>query len=181
MANGLFNGVDAVIVRSLNLPKLDIELILSGKTAKLLRMKPAERASAEPVHFLATWRVELAEDGCGGRWFLITNAVTMYSILIPRVRKMGFDELVQQFVMRLRFTLLGARTPIDWQPGAVRAVRGGSASLIGTMNNMVYLLAARPSRQPKSEEEILNDTPFFAIPENFPKKAFFARLDQAAR
>jgi len=88
---------------------------------------------------------------------------------------------VQQFLMRLRFTLLGASPPIDWQPGAVRAVRGGSAPLIGTMNNMVYLLAARSSRDSKSEEEILNDTPFFAIPEIFPKKAFFGRLDQPAR
>lgn len=130
------------------------------------------------MRFLAMWRVELAEDGFGGGWFLITNTVTMYSILIPRVRDIGFDQLVQQFVMRLRFTLLAARTPIDWQPGAVR---GGSAPLIGTMNNMVYLLAARSSRQPKSEEEILNDTPFFAIPEIIPKKAFFGRLDQAAR
>src|SRR5262245_4395521 len=84
----LWSGVNAAILRALNLPEFDIELILSGKTAKLLRMKPAERASAEPVHFLAAWRVELAEDGYGGKWFLITNAATMYSILIPRVRGM---------------------------------------------------------------------------------------------
>jgi hypothetical protein len=156
-----------------------IELILSGKTAKLLRMKPADRASVEPVHWLAQWRVELAEDGTGLAIFLITNAVTMYSFLIPRLRKMTFDELVQQFLMRLRFALLAAQPPIDWQPGAVRAVRGGNTSLIGTMNNMVYLLSAPKSPQLQlNDEQILNDTPFFAIPEVFPSKAFFNRLNQ---
>jgi hypothetical protein len=103
----------------------------------------------------------------------------MYSILIPRLRKMTFDEPVHQFLMRLRFTLLAAQPPIDWQPGAVRAVRGGNASLIGTMNNMVYLLSAPKSPQLQlDDEQILNDTPFFAIPEVFPIKAFFNRLNQ---
>ena len=106
-------------------------------------------------------------------------AVTMNSFLVPRLRKMTFDELVQQFLMRLRFALLAAQPPIDWQPGAVRAVRGGNASLIGTMNNMVYLLSAPKSPQLQlNDEQILNDTPFFAIPEVFPSKAFFNRLNQ---
>jgi hypothetical protein len=145
----------------MKLSNLDLELILSGKTAKLLRIKPTERANLDPAHFLASWRVELARDGSRGGYF---------------------DDLVQQFLMRLRFTLLEAQPPIEWKPDSncsIRPVRGGSASLIGTMNNMVYLLEAdRSSQQIHSEEQILNDTPFFAIPEIFPNKAFFARLNQ---
>ena len=175
-------SVDAVIVSRLNLPKFDIELILSRKTAKLMRLKPAERASVEPTHWLPQWRVELATDGFGRALFLITNAVTVYSFLIPRTRKLTFDDLAQQFLMRLRFTLLAAQPPIDWQPGEVRAVRGGNASLIGTMNNMVYLLSAPKSPLlHKSDEQLLNSTPFFAIPEHFPYKAFFGRLNQKCR
>jgi tetratricopeptide (TPR) repeat protein len=48
------------------------------------------------------------------------------------------------------------------------------------MNNMVYLLSpsiAR-SRGLHEEEDMLNDTPFFAIPEVFPRKAFFGRLGE---
>ena len=45
--------------------------------------------------------------------------------------------------------------------------------MIGTMNNMVYLLSAPKSpRVQKNEEEILNNTPFFGIPEHFPAKRF---------
>ena len=170
----------SVIVSRLNLPKFDIELILSGKTAKLMRLNPAERASVEPTHWLAQWRVELAKDGFGRALFLITNAVTVYSLLIPRSRKVTFDDLAQQFLMRLRFTLLAAQPPIDWQPGEVRAVRGGNPSLIGTMNNMVYLLSAQSPYLHESDEQFLNRTPFFAIPEHFPNKAFFNRLNQPA-
>ena len=144
-------------------------------------MKPAERASDEPAHWLAQWRVELANDGYGHALFLITNAVTVYSFLIPRARRFTFDDLAEQFLMRLRFTLLAAQPPIDWQPGAIRAVRGVSASLIGTMNNMVWLLSApRSAMVHESDVHILNRTPFFAIPEHFPDKAFFGRLNQTA-
>jgi hypothetical protein len=83
----------------------------------------------------------------------------MYSFLIPRLRKMALDELVLQFVMRLHFTLLAAQPPIECQPGTVRAIRGGNTSLIGTMNNMVYLLSAPKSPLLKEDDEqILNDT-----------------------
>ena len=131
------------------------------------------------MHWLAQWRVELAVDGFGQSLFLVTNAVTVYSFLIPRERKKTFDALAEQFLMRLHFTRWGAQPPIEWQPGAVRAVRGGSASLIGTMNNMVWLLsAARSIMLHESEEQILNETQFFAIPEHFPDKAFFGRLNR---
>ncbi len=159
------------------IPTFDIELIVSGKAAKLLKQAPTERAGGEPVHFLARWRVEIAEDEQGHKLLLVTNAVTLFSLLIPVEAKMRFEQLAEHFVMRLRFELLGVTPPVEWKPGQVRAVRGGSASLIGSMNNMVYLLSRR-SRPLHEEEDILNDTPFFAIPEAFPRKAFYGRLGE---
>src|SRR5690349_6552033 len=104
--------------------------MVSGKAAKFLRLKPPARSAAEPVHFLAEWRVELAADVHGQNLVLITNAVTAFSIVLPCKAKMSFEQLAEEFLRRLRSILLGVKPPVHWTPGSVRAVKGNNPSLV---------------------------------------------------
>lgn len=145
-----------------------LELLLSGRAARLLKIKPARPfTEPEPRLFLRQWRVDPADDGDGGRWFIVTNLPTLFTFLLPRKASSRFDSLVQDFRMRLGFALLAASPPLNWTPSEIVPVAGNPRSVVGSMNNMAQLLAW--PRQPDAmsphvdSEARLQQTPFSAV------------------
>lgn len=167
-----------------------LEILLSERAARLLKIKPA-RSFTEPAPrlFLSQWRVDPADDGDGGRWFMVTNLPTLFTFLLPRQPPGRFESLVQDLRMRLGFALLAASPPLEWTPSEIVPVRGNPRSVVGSMNNMAQLLAW--PRQPgamslyKDAEARLQHTPFSAVGGKghwgFPDKLWQQRLDALSR
>ena len=167
-----------------------LELILSGRAARFLQRQPV-RAFTQPAPdlFLAQWRVELADDGDGGRWFVVTNLPTLFTFLLPRQPASGFDSMIRDFRLRLGFSLLAASPTLEWTPSEIVPVRGNPSAVVGSMNNMVQLLswprqsgALTPIEDP---ETWLQRTPFSAVGGNenygFPNRIWQQRLNDLAR
>ncbi len=167
-----------------------LELVLSTKAARWLRVAPV-RAFTQPSPrlFLTQWRIDLVDDGDGGRWFMVTNHATLFTFLLPRQPSSGYDALVRDFRMRLGFSLLAASPPLEWTPTEVVPVRGNPAAVVGSMNNMAQLLSW--PREPgamtpyEDSEAWLQGTPFSAIGTKsryaIPKTIWGERLDAIAR
>ena len=85
--------------------------------------------------------VDLADDADGGRWFMVTNIATLYTFLLPRPPRCSFAQFLESFRLRLRFALLAASPPLEWNPSEVIVVRGNPRAIVGSMNNMAQLLA----------------------------------------
>ncbi|HMJ63761.1 MAG TPA: hypothetical protein VK615_00300 [Candidatus Binatia bacterium] len=98
---------------------------------------------------------------------MVTNCATLYTFLLPRTRDMRWADLVTAFRTRLRFALLAASPPAEIAISEIIAVKGNPRKVIGSMNEMCYLLSqgctAPPTDDPEGE---LNDTPFSAIADN---------------
>jgi hypothetical protein len=145
-----------------------VEFILSARAARCLRTKPERPAGGtDPNAFLCQWRVEAAKDSCGGAWFMATNLVTLFTFLIPRQSAKNFQELAEAFRTRLRFALLAASPPLEWDFARGVPVSGNPRATVGSMNDMCRLLAhpRRPGEAiPFGDlEAYLNHTPFSAL------------------
>ena len=171
-------------------PSAPLEIILSGNAARFLHVRPA-RAQVQPPpgHFLTQWRVDPADDGDGGRWFMVTNLVTLFTFLLPRQPSSRFDSLVRDFRLRLSFALLAASPPLEWTPSEVVPVSGNPRAVVGSMNNMAQLLAW--PRQPgaltpyEDFEAMLQGTPFSAVGKKgrygIPHQAWLEHLNDLTR
>ena len=145
-----------------------VEFILSARATRCLAVKPERAASApDPCGFLLQWRVEAVTDWCGRDWFMGTNLATLFTFLIPRQGAASFEEFVARFRTRLRFALLGANPPLEWDFTQAVPVSGNPRAVVGTMNDMARLMAY--PRQPGEAdlfadlEASMNRTPFSAI------------------
>lgn len=174
----------------MTIPPAPLELILSARAARLLHVKPV-RAFTQPAPrlFLTQWRVELTDDGDGGRWFMVTNLATLFTFLLPRQPASGFDSMIRDFRLRLGFALLAASPSLEWTPSAIVPVRGNPSAVVGSMNNMVQLLSW-PRRQDamtpiEDPETWLQRTPFSAVGAKghygFPNQIWQQHLDDLAR
>jgi hypothetical protein len=145
-----------------------VEFILSARAARCLGTKPERPAGGTDSNaFLCQWRVEAANDSCGGAWFMTTNLVTLFTFLIPRQSAKNFQELAEAFRTRLRFALLAASPPLEWDFARGVPVSGNPRATVGSMNDMRRLLAhpRRPGEAiPFGDlEAFLNRTPFSAV------------------
>lgn len=174
----------------MDLPPSPVELILSQRAAKSLRVRQLAPVSDDPPHFAAQWRVELCKDWAGQNLFVVTNLVTLFTFLIPRAPKQTRLDLERNFRTRLGFALLAGEPLLEWKPDRIIFARGNPRKVIGTMNDMIYGLQFEPTealRQAEpdlDEKDHLNHTPFSAIgPKNgmkFPDKAWLAAIAQIA-
>lgn len=166
-----------------------LEIVVSKRAARHLRVKPVHVMSTGPAHFITQWRADTADDSEGGRWFLMTNLVTLYTFMIPRKPASRFNSLVANFQVRLGFALLESTPPVEWRPSEFIPVKGNPRPIVGSMNEMAASLTWPPTPQHKAhyknEEEFLQRTPFSAIGEKghyeFPDKVWLQRLNDLAR
>ena len=166
-----------------------IEIIISARAAKHLRVKPVRPMSATPSHFLVQWRADLADDAEGGHWWLLTNLPTLYTFLIPRKPSDRIPSLQKAFLLRLRFALLEAAPPLEWQPTGVVPVTGNPRAVVGSMNDMRQQVAW--PRQPgqllsnTDTETYLQEMPLSAIGRKgryaIPRKIWRQHLTQLAQ
>ncbi len=153
----------------MTLPPSPVELILSQRAAKSLRIRQSGPASDDPPHFAAQWRVELCKDWAGRNRFLVTNLATLFTFLIPRAPDQVRARLEQEFRTRLGFALLRGEPLVEWKPAPIVYVRANPRKIIGSMNDMIYHLqfeptdAFRQAHPDRDEEDQLNLTPFSAI------------------
>ena len=171
-------------------PPAPLEIVLSARAARFLRTKPARAFSQLAAgHFLTQWRVDPADDGDGGRWFMVTNLATLFTFLLPRPPSSRLDSFVRDFRIRLGFALLAASPPLEWAPSEVVAVSGNPRAVVGSMNNMAQLLAW--PRQPgamtphEDHEAMLQRTPFSAVGDKghygIPDQTWLKHLNDLAR
>ena len=145
--------------------------------------------STAPPHFLVQWRTDLARDTEGGHWWLVTNLTTLYTFLLPRKPSDRIPSLEKTFLLRLRFALLEATPPLEWQPTELIPVTGNPRAVVGSMNDMRQLVAW--PRQPGpllsniDTETFLQKAPFSAIGLKaryaIPKEIWLQHLAQLAQ
>jgi hypothetical protein len=141
-----------------------VELILSKAASVHLKQRVLQPMTDPCSHFLMQWRVETAEDHCRQEFYMVTNCATLFTFLLPRTREMRWPDLATAFRTRLRFALLAASPPAEIAISEIIPVKGNPRKVIGSMNEMCYLLSqgctAPPTDDPEGE---LNNTPFGAI------------------
>jgi hypothetical protein len=180
----------ARMIQKMTLPPTPVELILSARAAKSLRVRQLAPASDNPAHFVTQWRVELCKDWANRNQFLVTNLSTLYTFLIPRTPRQTRVQREQEFRMRLGFALLAGKPMVEWRPDSLLYVRAAPRKVIGSMNDMVYHLQFEPIESFDEEfpdrdaADLLNHTPFSAIgsKNNFerPHDAWLAALANLA-
>jgi len=86
--------------------------------------------------------------------------------------------------MRLSISLLASNPPIEWRPSQIVAVRGNSRAVIGSMNDMVSMIAFRCEAEAfigAEAEDFLNRTPFSMIGMRSPKDEFLRQLQEMTK
>lgn len=156
-------------------------IMLSGKAAKHLKLKPSAIPQTEDLeaeaHWLSCWRCEhlAIQEGSGIHFFIFTNARTLYSLIIPN--KGGNPELlVNEFARILFMQLAASDIAVPANPiGTYIFVRGRAPSLIGSQTELIRCVLDelhRPDATLDSASKALNGTPMMAISEIFPEEAF---------
>lgn len=162
---------------------VQIELILSKIASLCLKQQPSRPMTDSPGHFLAQWRVETAEDHCREQFYIVTNCATLFTFLLPRTRAMRWLDLATAFRTRLRFALLAASPPAEIAISEIIPVKGNLRKVVGSMNEMCYLLSQGCTDPPTADPEgQLNHTPFSAIDTKthfgFPDLVWQAKLNE---
>jgi len=172
----------------MTLPPSPLEIILSARAARHLRVKPARAMSAAPPHCVTQWRVDTVDDAEGDRWFLLTNVATFYTFLLPRKPSSRFASMVADFQVRLGFALLEPTPPLEWRPSEIILVRGNPRAVIRAMKDMYLSLTwhrmpAYKHYYPDLESSI-HDTAYLGIGETewfeFPKVVWLKSLNELA-
>jgi len=163
---------------------VQIQIILSKVASARLKQQPLQPMT-DPAHFLAQWRVDIAEDHRREQFYIVTNCATLFTFLLPRTRTMRWPDLVTAFRTRLRFALLAASPPAEITISEIIPVKGNPRKVVGSMNEMNYLLSQGCTNPPTDDPEgQLNQTPFSAIGERgnyaFPDKTWQAKLNELA-
>ena len=81
--------------------------------------------------------------------------------------------------MRLGFALHDAPSLAAWKQAPIVFVAGNPRRVVGSMNDMRHQLAW-PAETMRSDEDLINGTPFLWLQETFPKEEFAKRLAEAA-
>jgi hypothetical protein len=162
-----------------------IELILSKTAAGYLQRRVLPPMTEPAHHFIGQWRVEAAEDEHRGEWFMVTNCATFFTFLLPRSPTMRWPDLEVAFRTRLRFALLAGSPPADVRILGILPVKGNPRKVVGSMNEMCYLLASGCCTPDCDDAETaLNRTPFTAIGARadfaFPEDVWHVRLNELA-
>lgn len=161
-----------------------IELIVSTQVQKRWRIKPAMRASELPAYWLSQWRLEFARKADRTEVALVTNIATLYTFVFPLKeldRGRSFENL---FRMRLGFALHDAPSLVQWKSAPIVFTTGNPRQVVGSMNDMRHQLAWKPTAVPfdvpmKSDEDLINETPYLWLDESFPGEGFAKRLASA--
>jgi hypothetical protein len=161
---------------------VQVELILSKAASIQLKQRVLKPMTDTPSHFLTQWRVESAEDHRPEKFYMVTNCATLFTFLLPRTRDTRWPDLVTAFRTRLRFALLATSPPAEIAVSEIIAVKGNPRKVIGSMNEMCYLLSQGCTNPPTDDPEgELNHTPFSAIRDNthfgFPDLVWQHRLN----
>lgn len=162
-------------------PAGDFIMMLSGLAAKhfgiTTRELPKTDDFAGEGHWSAFWRCDLigSNDAEGIYYFLLTNARTLYSLVVPD-RSRRLESLMADFTRILdhQFALAGLATAFQ-AGGTFRLVRGQPRSLIGSQNELIRCaidLFERPGPSLDALCKDLNRVPMLKLPEIFPEDAF---------
>ena len=156
-----------------------IEIIVSTQVQKRWRIKPAVSAREQAAHWVAQWRLEFGRKADRTEVALLTNIATLYTFVFPfreLDRGRNFENL---FRMRLSFALHDAPAFARWGQAPIIFAAGNPRQVVGSMNDMRHQLAWKPLTIDvpfKSDEDLINGTPFLWLPETFPEKEFSKRL-----
>ncbi|HAV63115.1 MAG TPA: hypothetical protein DCY13_12215 [Verrucomicrobiales bacterium] len=156
-----------------------LEIVVSARAAKRLKLTPTVRAGDRPLHWCARWRVEVCQLP-DRRWVaLVTNAETFYSFVFPVTELQGPGRFEELFRLRLGFALTDAPSLAFWKTAPLRYATGNPRVLVGTMNRMKLdlLCAGQVEESPRvDEEDILNHGICLALDEVIPFRAWARRL-----
>lgn len=158
-----------------------LALMLSGKAAKHFKVASSKLPKADDFdaegHWSSCWRCDLVAEHVPSRtrYFMLTNARTLYSIIVPNSDH-RVESLVSMFSQILNREIGKLDPELGWpRVGTFSLLRGQPRSLIGSQNELIRCALHLFTKPDPSLEVLcseLNQTPMFAIEEVIPRAAF---------
>jgi hypothetical protein len=110
---------------------------------------------------------------------LLTNIATLYTFVFPLRELDRGRNFENVFRMRLSFALHDAPALAPWVQASVVFAAGNPRQTVGAMNDMRHQLAWKPLTTDvpfRSDEDLINGTPYLCLAETFPEREFSKRL-----
>jgi len=156
-----------------------LEIILSNAAQKRWRIAPTIAASEPAAHWLAQWRMDFGLRADRTQVALVTNIATLYTFVFT-MKELGRGANFEKvFRARLSFALQGTPSLMNWQRAPLLFATGNPRMVIGSMNDMRHHISWKPIEHPRSDEDMLNGTPFLSLEGFFPEEAFSRKLAEA--